>query len=58
MESCKVEYKWRPELWNHVKFIQMEARAMESRKIAKKRKPRLWNHVKLHANGGQSYGIT
>ena len=45
MESCTIPDKWRPEPWNHVK-------------IAYKWKPELWNLVKLHANGGQSYGIT
>ena len=57
MESRNIAYKWRPDLWNHVKLHtnggqsygitknsrQMETRPMESRKI--------------NTNEGQSYGI-
>ena len=48
MESYKIAFKWRPELWNHVKVIQVEARAMESHQIAYKQRPELWNHEKLY----------
>ena len=65
MESYKITYKWRPELWNHDKFqtngdqsygimkkcIQIEARAMESHKTALWARSVLANTLRNAAEG-------
>ena len=57
MESRKIAYKWRPDLWNHVKLHTNGGMSYGITKIPHKWRPNLWNHTKLHTNGGQSYGI-